>query len=61
MPLQPLLFKKHFQTLKSIKTNHSTILPELRDFDPVRVRRQKTLSFQINKIQKYFLSFFIYR
>ena len=41
-----------FRTLKSIKTNHLTFYPELHDFDPIRVCRQKTSSFQINKNNK---------
>jgi len=51
--------KNFFQTLKSTKTNHSVFYPELHDFDPIRVCRQNTLSFQINKITKTF-SFFIF-
>ena len=51
----PCLFRGLFIN----QTNHSAFYPELHDFDLVRVRRQKTLTFQINKIQKTF-SFFIY-
>ena len=62
MPFRPLTLPKlfFFRTLKSIKTNHSTFYPELHDFDPIRVCRQKTLSFQINKNkQKLFFSFLL--
>ena len=50
--------KNFFQTSKSTKTNHSTFYPKLHDFDPIRVYRQKTMSFQINKITKTFFFLF---
>jgi len=48
-----------FQTLKSILTNHLVLYPELRDFDPTSVRRQMTLSFQININTKTFSFFYL--
>jgi len=50
---------KPFSKIKINQINHLAFYPKLHDFDPARVRRQKTLSFQINKIQKTF-SFYFY-
>jgi len=48
-----LLFLKPFQkTIKKHQTNHSAFYPEVRDFDPSQVRRQKTFVFPNQKNSK---------
>jgi len=52
LPFGFLFFKPFQKIIKKNQTNHSAFYPELRGFDPSRVRRQKTFVLQNKKINK---------